>query len=141
MDSLIESIKAWIKTCDIIVGERVMGVDYLGVEQSYSIEPLTSDPIVRRYTDGSSVRQFQFAFTSRELYDNSDANNATNNEFYENLSDWVDSQNKLNNLPTLTDADKTALSVEVMSNGYLFDSEADTARYQIQLRLLYKKEY
>ena len=118
-----------------------MGVDYLGVEQSYSIEPLTSDPIVRRYTDGSSVRQFQFAFTSRELYDNSDANNATNNEFYENLSDWVDSQNKLNNLPTLTDADKTALSVEAMSNGYLFDSEADTARYQIQLRLLYKKEY
>lgn len=139
MNDIISALIAWFVTNDNLKN-KIINIDYLENVQSYSIEPLTSDPIVRQYVDGGSVRQFQFAFTSKDYYDNSQTQNIANNAFYEDLSDWIETQTKSNNLPNLSDAKKSAIAVEILSNGYLFDNDADMARYQIQLRFLYKKE-
>ena len=68
MSSLIDSIRKFILTCPFLQDGRV-DVDYIGEEMGYSIDPLPCDPIVQRYTDGGAKKQFQFAFTSQEEYD------------------------------------------------------------------------
>ena len=61
-----------------------------------------------------------------------------NLEFYEKLEDWIEKQSLNDNLPQLPDG-HTALSVEVLSSGYVMDNDTKTARYQIQCRLKYIK--
>lgn len=68
MSNLINSIREYILTCPFLSDWRV-NVDYLGTGMEYSIAPLPCDPVIQRYTDGGAKKQFQFAFTSREEYD------------------------------------------------------------------------
>ena len=68
MSNLINSIRDYILTCPFLSEWRV-NVDYLGAGMEYSIDPLPCDPVIQRYTDGGAKKQFQFAFTSREEYD------------------------------------------------------------------------
>ena len=46
-----------------------INIDYLGNGMEYSIDPIGANPIYKRYVDGSCLKQFQFAFTSKEAYD------------------------------------------------------------------------
>lgn len=43
-----------------------INIDFLGAKPEYSIDPLPADPVLKRYVDGGQVRQFQFAFTSKD---------------------------------------------------------------------------
>ena len=56
--------------------------------------------------------------------------------FYEHFEDWI-----LNTEPETIDGfldGRNAVSLDILTGGYAFDEEAETARYQIQLRLLYE---
>ena len=77
---MIDSIRTYMITCPYLDDERVINVDYLTNELSYSIEPIPSDPYVKRFVDGGGIKQFQFAFTSKESYDASETVGI--NQFY-----------------------------------------------------------
>ena len=68
MSKIIENIRSFILECPFLQDYRV-NVDYLGENMEYSIDPLPCDPIIQKYVDGGAKKQFQFAFTSRERYD------------------------------------------------------------------------
>ena len=65
---IIDSIREYIATCPYI-DDRKINIDYLGDGMEYSIDPIGADPIYKRYTDGTCLKQFQFALTSKEAYD------------------------------------------------------------------------
>jgi hypothetical protein len=145
--SIIESLRNYIstypnlKTFDDIL--KVF-VDYSNNENAttYSIEEgITSNPIIKRYTVGSTVRQYLFTFSSIEFYGSDVQQNIDNCGFYEDFADWLENNTKNKILPILT-GNRQAISVEVLTNGYLFGSSEDmtTARYQVQLRLKYFQE-
>ena len=120
-------------------------MDYLGEDFDYSIDPLPSEPWVTRYTDGGGKKQYQFAFTSKEEYDGTAMTEIENSGFYQAFAEWVESQNEAAAfddaaLPVLENERQTALAVEVMTSGYLFDAGPDRAKYQIQCRLIYEQE-
>ncbi len=48
------------------IDNRKINIDYLGDGMEYSIDPIGADPIYKRYVDGSCLKQFQFALTSKE---------------------------------------------------------------------------
>ena len=50
----------------------------------YVIETGIASPIVQNYIDGSSIRQYQFNFGSREYYSLDRVENIQNSTFYEN---------------------------------------------------------
>lgn len=130
---MIDSIRTYMITCPYLDDERVINVDYLTNELSYSIEPIPSDPYVKRFVDGGGIKQFQFAFTSKESYDASETIGI--NQFYEQFSEWIELQNDLGIYPFTG-----CTGIEIMTSGYLFDSESANARYQIQLRVLYERQ-
>ena len=123
-----------------LLKDGVFRVDALGVSGiEYTIETGTFEPVIQKYIDGSSIRQYQFYFGSREYYSMDRIQNIQNSAFYEELANWVDKQSKLGNLPELPEG-MEADEMQVMSPGYIFDISMKNSRYQIPLRLIYFKE-
>lgn len=138
-DSIIDALEKYFIGCELLK-DGALRVDYLGEKPvEYTIEVLPCDPVVKRYLGGSTVRQYLFAFGSREFYSQERLQNIQNSAFYELLADWVETRSMSGILPELPDG-MEAQQLEVVSSGYLFDGSMANARYQIQLRLLYFKE-
>lgn len=137
--TIIESIRSFIKQCPFLEefeGAVRIGVDYLDSESTtYSIEKVPCNPIIKKYVDGSSKRQEQFIFASRESYGQDIFNNLDNINFYEKFANWIEENNNNEKLPILDN--KESLSLEVTSNGYAFQTDIDKAQYQIQMKLIY----
>lgn len=138
-DSIIDALEKYFIGCELLK-DGALRVDYLGEKPvEYTIEVLPCDPVVKRYLGGSTVRQYLFAFGSREFYSQERLQNIQNSAFYERLADWVETRSLSGILPELPEG-MEAQQLEVVSSGYLFDGSMTNARYQIQLRLLYFKE-
>lgn len=133
MSKIIDSIRENILTCPLLDGCKV-NIDYVGTEMSYSIDPLPCDPIIKKYVDGGSQRQYQFAFTSKEEYDEDARVNIENSGFCEEFEDWLDKQ-----LPTLPTG-KIPVKFETLNKGYLYDIDGNNAKYRIECRLIYEQE-
>lgn len=139
---IIESVKKYIESCPLLEGFKRLCVDYLPeTTDTYSIEGIPAQTVIRSYVDGSTERQFVFVFAARLFYSEEIRNNIENSGFYEAFADWLEEQSEAGSLPELPNG-KTASKIEAMSSGYLFDISGDlsNARYQIQCRLIYDEE-
>lgn len=135
--SIIESVRDFISGCPLLKNGVLLNVDRLGdSEIEYTIDGEITAPILRKYTDGSSLRQFNFIFASREKYGADTLQNIANSGFYEDFADWIEAQSNAGNLPEL-DEYRVPQYIEVQSGGYVFDTDDSTARYQIQLKFVY----
>ena len=136
--TIIESVRAYICGCPLLDEDGKVGVDWLGKNPvEYVIEEVPGTPIVKYYADGGTLRQFVFLFASREAYSADVLNNMSNCGFYERFRDWLEQQDERGFYPELTG--KLPVKIEATTCGYIFDAAGDSARYQIQCRLLYQQ--
>lgn len=142
--TIIESIRNYImqypnlKEFDNILD---IYVDYSKDSEAttYTIEEgVTDNPIKKRYTDGSTIREFLFVFLSVEFYGSEAQQNIDNLGFFEEFSQWLEYNTDNGILPIMAEG-KEARSIEALTNGYLFNNatNGETARYQIQCKLKY----
>ena len=133
---LIDYIRSLLRTCPLLENERI-NVDFLDAENgSYSVNTSPAAPIVKRFIDGSSIRQYVFTFSSAELYGEEIRQNLENAGFWEDFMEWIESVT----LPQSLETGQEPQKIEVLSSGYAFMTDADSARYQIECRLLYKQK-
>ena len=133
---IIESIRNFIAKCPLLKDGCLLNVDRLGdTEIEYTVDGEMTSPILKKYVDGSSLRQFNFIFASREKYGSDTLQNIANSGFYEDFADWIETQSDSGNLPEL-DEFRIPQYIEVLSGGYVFDTNDSTARYQIQLKFV-----
>ena len=131
-----------MRTCPLLDEDGKVRVNFLGETPiEYVIEEVPAEPIVKRYVDGSSIRQVLFIFASRDDYDKSAIQNMLSSNFYENLSDWFEQQTLKCDLPVLPEGMESQ-KIEAISTGYALEADEleKTARYQIQCKLTYYKE-
>ncbi len=134
---MIESIRDFFLDSPIISKLTKINVDYLGVDPiEYTIDSAVGDPLIKEYVDGGKLKQYVFNFGSREYYGPDVLQNLDNSKFYDTFTEWVEEQVKNRNLPELP-GNREVMSMEVLSNGYLFAADETHARYQIQLRIIY----
>lgn len=140
---IIESVRDFIKKCPKIKtfdDAVAININYLNEKpDTYSIEEVPVNPIVKRYVGGSTLRQKVFMFCSRNSYGEDVFNNINNSRFYEEFAEWIEEMNNNDELPIL-DCNKESQKIEVITNGYAFATEVDKARYQIEFRLTYLQE-
>lgn len=137
--SVLEGVTEYFLRCPLLK-DGVFRVDALGPDPvEYTIETGIFNPVIQRYVDGSSERQYQFQFGSREFYSMDRVQNIENSTFYEEFADWVEMKSNEGELPELPKG-MHAEELEVLSPGYIFDGAMKNARYQISLRLVYFKE-
>lgn len=137
--TLIQAVRNYLMNCPLLKDGVLLSVDQLGAEISYTIDTVPCNPIIKKYTDGGSRRQFQFVFASREKYGGQVLENIENSGFYEQFSDWLEQQSWNRIFPDLGNY-RTPYGIEILSRGYINDAEDDTARYQIQLNLIYYQD-
>lgn len=136
---MINTIKAFINTCPTL-SDIDVNVNYLGEnEKSGAIENVSCEPIIKNYTDGGALRQFLFTVSLREKYGQNAAENAAATDKLEELSDWIFEQDRLGILPNL-DGNKNSVSLEVIKTGWVDEKMSDTAKYQLQCRLVYYQD-
>ncbi|OSA95612.1 UNVERIFIED_ORG: chloramphenicol resistance protein [Clostridium botulinum] len=138
--TIIESLRKYIKTYPGLKEfEDTVKVNVDKLEKDatvYSIDETVCNPILKKFVDGSSERQFVFVFASREFYGQDVFQNIDNIGFYDKLSEWLENNTKQGILPIL-EAGKQSLSIKAISNGYAFNTDETLARYQIQIQLKY----
>lgn len=139
---IIESIRNYMRNLeclDTFNNAIRVNINYLEENtDTYSIEEVPVEPIVKKYINGDSIRQYAFIFTSREPYGVDVLTNIDNSGFYEKLADEIERNNENEIFPLLDDG-LEPLKIEVTSTGYAFAVTEDTAQFQIQLRLKYFK--
>lgn len=140
---IIKVLRDYIRNCphlDTFNNAIKVNVNYLEPQaDTYSIEEVPIEPILKRYVNGDSIRQYAFIFTSREPYGIDVLQNIDNSGFYEKFADWIENQNN-NEIFPLLDNGLEPLEIKVTSTGYAFAVTEDTAQFQIQLRLKYLKK-
>ena len=122
-----------------VLSDGRVNVDYIGTDMGYSVDPLPCDPIIQRYMDGGAKKQFQFAFTSQEEYDQDARINIENSGFFQSFEEWLEQQSFNDNLPELEEK-KSPISIETLNSGYLYDINEEKAKYRIECRLIYAQE-
>ena len=134
--TVMQSIQKWLKTYKGLSGR--LDVDFLTEKaDTYSVDTVPCEEVLKRYHDGSMVKQFQFAVSSRRYYDKNIKQNLSNLQFFEDLTAWVEQMARERRLPVM-DNGREALKIVVTSNAYPFIvSEDGKARYQLQMRLEY----
>ena len=137
---IIESIRNYIGSLDCMATyNNAINANFLdGEVDSFSIEEVPANPIVKKYLDGSTLRQFQFAFCSREPYGSEILQNIDNSSFYEDFSNEIEEKNNRNILP-IGDSNIEPIELKVTSSAYVVATEEDTALYQINLNFKYLK--
>lgn len=140
---IIDSIRNYMRNLeclDTFNNAIRVNVNYLEENtDTYSIEEVPISPIVKKYINGDSIRQYAFIFTSREPYGTDVLTNIDNSGFYEKLADEIERNNENGIFPLLDDG-LESLMIEVTSTGYAFAVTEDTAQFQIQLKLKYFKK-
>lgn len=134
--TVMECVQKWLKQYSKLKGR--LDVDFLDEQaDTYSIDTIPCEEIIKRYKDGGTVRQFQFAVSSRRFYEQNIKQNLSNLQFFEDLTEWVENKARSRSLPVM-DKGRTAQKIVVTSTAYPFVvSEDGKARYQIQMRLEY----
>lgn len=137
--SIIEGLCDYFLQCPLLK-DGVFRVNALGSEPvEYALEPAVTSPVLETYIDGSSIRQYQFNFNTREAYSMDRIMAVRNERFYEDLCNWVEEQSRKGNLPEMP-AGCEAQAMSVLAPGFMLDVTMENAYYQIQLQLQYFKE-
>lgn len=136
---MIDAMKAFMNTCPMLADIDV-NINYLGEnEKSGAMENVSCEPIIKNYTDGGALRQFLFTVALREKYGQNVAENTAAIVKLEQLSDWIYEQDRLGILPSFS-GNKNAVSLEVIKTGWVDEKQSDTAKYQLQCRLVYYQD-
>lgn len=137
---MVEEIKRYFEEKEIInsKGNKInIYVDFLGENPTeFAIMKIPSNPIVETYIDGSTLRQFQFQLISCNGYGVDVMQNIANSNFYEQLYEKIENLNKKREYPNIKGIEK----IECLDDGALLNTTTNTARYSIQMRILYYKE-
>lgn len=115
----------------------VVELDVLGESPTtYMVESTPAEPILKRYANGDTERQYVFSLCSREFYGTPE--NVDTSEFYENFSNWLDTCTKEGKLPNLK-GNLISKSIRTTTEGYLYDTQEQKCQYRIQCQFLYYK--
>lgn len=138
---IIEAIRNYISNLDCMATfENAVNINFLdGEVDSFSLEEVPCEPILKRYIDGSSLRQFQFSFCSREPYGAEIIQQIDNSSFYDDFVEEIENKNNKGILPIGAD-NIEPIELKVTSSAYVVATEEDTAMYQINLNFKYFKK-
>ena len=84
---IIQSIRDYV-LLNPDIDDRKININYLGNGMEYSIDPIGADPNYKKYVDGGGLKQFQFAFTSKEAYDGDARTGIANSGFYQAFEEF-----------------------------------------------------
>lgn len=135
-DNKMQCIKEFIEKCPLLKNGKV-NVDYLKDKiNSYSIDRNITNPIVKKYSDGATMKQIAFNFSITFPIGSVALYNLINSKFCDDFMDWIETQSNDRNLPNIPGA----RNIKCTSPGYILGKTETTAIYIIQMNCQYYEE-
>jgi len=141
--TMAKAIKTWFRSCEYLSASNRFQIDNLGTkptEYAIFMNPSTLATFIDITGEVrvNSIQEVTFSFCSRESYSTDVLQQLANLGFYDSIIDWVLTQNKNKSFPTIDEG--VVLSVVPTTTQYLFAVGSDSGRYQIQMKLTYRRK-
>lgn len=134
---IIDSIKDYFALCPYLA-EGKININCLGEKTvSYSIDNVAAEPVIKKYCDGAVLKQFVFDLAIRDIYDENLFHNLKIAQLFEQIEGWILEQNRKGILPDIDCG--IPVKLEVTKSGSLYDSNIESGRWQIEMRLVYRQ--
>lgn len=130
----IQELYSYFRKLKILKG-KYLNFDFLGDKMEFVIEPIPIEPILKRYMDGGTLRQFTFLFGSKENYSADAINQIQNSQWYIDFTELIENNNDMGILPNI----EGIQTIEVLNSGTISETNVKDARYGIQMRITYIK--
>lgn len=134
-----EYIRSLMLTCPFItVSPLDMHIDQIAPEPlNYSIESIPSDPVLKKYLNGDTIRSFPFALTARRNFIMEEDREA-NSGSYEKVALWMEDLSRKRKLPPM-DAGQTPQKLQATGCTYVAETadDGDSAIYVMQAQLIF----
>ena len=138
----IEQLRQWFRSCPALMPGNRFRVDYLAENPTeYALYAVPSQINYFENVLGEEIpaelQTINYIFASKESYGADVEQNLANLGFYDEVVMWIQQQNILRNFP-LMNGGKIKSIVPTLT-AYPIEIGSDVARYQIQLRITYKR--
>lgn len=138
-----EQLRAWFRTCPVILDTNRFRVDYLAeAPTEYAIYAV---PTAINYHENvlgeeipNDIQTLNYIFASKESYGADVQQNLANMGFYDSVVAWIMTQNAIRNFPQMSGG--VVKSIVPTLTAFPVEVGSDSAKYQIQLRLTYKRQ-
>lgn len=105
-----------------------------------SIDTISSDYALKRYTNGDQLKEYIFAIVLMKLHDTGDLSDINTESMYDatKVAEWIDEQNRIGNLPAISGVQ----SIENLQNmpDIAGVDENGVAKYLMQCKVTYIEE-
>lgn len=137
-----EHLRNWFRTCPALAEGNRFRVDYLAENPTeYALYAVPSQINYRENVLGeeipASIQIINYIFASKESYGADVEQNLANLGFYDEVVEWIIEQNALRNFPQINEG--RVKSIVPTLTAYPAQIGSDAAKYQIQLRMTYKR--
>lgn len=143
MPQNVDAIRDWFRQCPHLQKGNRFGIDSLSADPTeYAIymSPSTLASFIDITGDVcvKSRQELNFIFASREKHPSDVLQALANHGFYDSVIEWIIQQNKRKNFPEI--ADGTVISIMPSLTQYLFEAGANSGRYQISCKMIYRRK-
>lgn len=138
----VEHLRRWFRECPALSANNRFRVDYLTEEPTeYALFSVPTTINYRENVLGESIptdiQTLNFIFASKEAFGADEQQNIANYGFFQDVVDWIIMQNTTRNLPRINEG--RVLSVAPTLTQYVSEAGANSAKYQIQLKMAYRR--
>lgn len=138
-----DNLRKWFRGCQALSADNRFRIDFLSEDPTeYALYAV---PTVIKYRENvlgeaipQRIQELNFIFASKEQYGADVQQNLANLGFYDEVVNWVIEQNAERNFPTINEG--TVISIIPTLTQYVAEVGSDSAKYQIQLKLTYKRK-
>lgn len=138
----IEHLRKWLRSCPSLSRDNHFRVDYLAEDATEYA--LFSVPSTIRYKENvlgehipTDIQTMDFIFASKQDFGANEMQGIANYGFFQDVTDWIIRQNSLRNLPEVNEG--RVLSIVPTLTAYVSAPGANSAKYQIQIKLTYRR--
>ena len=137
-----EYLRDWFRTCPALSQKNRFRVDFLAENPTeYALYSVPTTISYRENVLGeeipTDIQTLDFIFASKEQYGADVKQNLSNLGFYESVVNWIIEQNSVRNFPIINEG--RVKSIVPTLTQYVAEAGRDSAKYQIQLKLTYKR--
>lgn len=137
-----EQLREWFKSCPALAPGNRFRIDYLAEDPTeYAIYAVPSQLNYRENVLGEEIplpiQTVNYIFASKESYGADVEQNLANLGFYDEVVAWIIEQNVQRNFPTINEG--RVKSIVPTLTAYPVQIGSDSAKYQIQLRMTYRR--
>lgn len=136
---MIEEIREYISECPFLDEFTTINVEYLTDKvKAYSInESAGYNPVISHDINGNKEMRFLFSFDAKLYWNEEIENNIDNSLFFEKFKNWLEENDEKKIYPEIEGIQP--LSINAITNGYIYTTGADEAIYRISCEFNYVK--